>query len=211
MRPDASINLLDYGCIRVFDSKFVRGVIDLYHALQNDDRALAVHAYETWGFSGLTNEVLDTLNLWAYFVYDPILDDRTRKIQESPEGGVYGAKVASKVHRELDRLGGVRPPQEFVYMDRAAIGLGSVFLHLKAEVNWHALFEELIAGFDETACAAARPPCSRRRTCPRRGRYYQIPPFSHRRDRAGARSAPRPNANVNCPLHLRLDGLSDKI
>ena len=149
VRPDASINLLDYGCIRVFDAKFVRGVIDLYHALQNDDRALAVHAYETWGFSGLTNEVLDTLNLWAYFVYNPILDDRARKIQESPEGGVYGARVAAKVHRELDRLGGVRPPQEFVYMDRAAIGLGSVFLHLKAEVNWHALFEELIAGFDE--------------------------------------------------------------
>ncbi len=52
------------------------------------------------------------------------------------------------MHRELDRLGGVRPPQEFVYMDRAAIGLGSVFLHLAAEINWHALFEDLIQDFD---------------------------------------------------------------
>jgi hypothetical protein len=33
-------------------------------------------------------------------------------------------------------------------MDRAAIGLGSVFMHLKAEVNWHNLFHELIGGFD---------------------------------------------------------------
>jgi hypothetical protein len=33
-------------------------------------------------------------------------------------------------------------------MDRAAIGLGSVFLHLKAEVNWHRLFHDLIADFD---------------------------------------------------------------
>ncbi len=32
-------------------------------------------------------------------------------------------------------------------MDRAAIGLGAVFLHLKAEINWHRLFHELIAGF----------------------------------------------------------------
>lgn len=147
VRADGSVNLLDYGCIRVFQAKFIAGVIDLYHALQNDDQALAVHAYETWGFTGLSREVIDVLNLWAYYVYDPLLEDRARRIQET-EGGVYGASVAAKVHRELRRLGGVSPPQEFVYMDRAAIGLGSVFLHLRAEINWHALFEELIAGFD---------------------------------------------------------------
>ena len=147
VRPDGSVNLLDYGCIRVFQAKFIAGVIDLYHALQNDDEALAVHAYETWGFSGLSKAVIEVLNLWAYFVYDPLLEDRARRIQET-EGGVYGARVAAKVHRELHRLGGVSPPQEFVYMDRAAIGLGSVFLHLRAEINWHALFEGLIAGFD---------------------------------------------------------------
>ena len=147
IRPDGAVNLLDYGCVRVFQAKFIAGVIDLYHALQNDDEALAVHAYETWGFSGLSREVIEVLNLWAYFVYDPLLEDRARRIQEN-EGGIYGARVASKVHRELHRLGGVSPPQEFVYMDRAAIGLGSVFLHLRAEINWHELFEELIAGFD---------------------------------------------------------------
>ena len=64
---------------------------------------------------------------------------------------MYGASVAGKVHAELRRLGGVTPPREFVLMDRAAIGLGSVFLHLKAEINWHRLFEELIEGFDEAA------------------------------------------------------------
>jgi hypothetical protein len=42
----------------------------------------------------------------------------------------------------------VKLPREFVFMDRAALGLGSVFLHLKAEVNWHNLFNELIEGFD---------------------------------------------------------------
>jgi hypothetical protein len=39
-------------------------------------------------------------------------------------------------------------------MDRAAIGLGSVFLHLKAEINWYRLFHELIEDFDETALSA---------------------------------------------------------
>ena len=58
------------------------------------------------------------------------------------------------MHRDIRRLGGVRPPREFVFMDRAAIGLGSVFLHLKAEINWYRLFHELIDDFDEAALAA---------------------------------------------------------
>jgi len=152
VRDDDTINLLDFGSIRVFKPSFVQGVIDLYHSLETGDRALAVHAYETWGFENLSNEVLDTLNLWAEFVYAPLLEDRARAIQET-DGGMYGARVAGKVHRELRRLGGVTPPREFVLMDRAAIGLGSVFLHLKAEINWYRLFHELIEDFDAAALA----------------------------------------------------------
>ena len=148
VREDRSMNLLDFGCIRIFEAKFVQGVIDLYHALERGDRDLAVHAYETWGFEGLSAEVIDTLNLWAEFVYAPLLEDRPRRIQEFDSGGVYGRDVAEKVHRRLRELGGVRPPREFVYMDRAAIGLGGVFLHLQAEINWHRLFHELIQDFD---------------------------------------------------------------
>ncbi len=152
VRDDSAVNLLDFGCIRVFPASFIQGVIDLYHAIQRDDRTLAVHAYETWGFSGLSDEMLDVLHIWANYLYGPLLDDRARLIQDSPDG-MYGASVAGKVHSELRRLGGVTPPREFVLMDRAAIGLGSVFLHLKAEINWHRLFEELIEGFDETTIA----------------------------------------------------------
>ena len=63
-------------------------------------------------------------------------------------GGAYGRDLAMQVHAELKRIGGVKPPREFVLMDRAALGLGSVFMHLKAEVNWHRLFEGLIGDFD---------------------------------------------------------------
>ena len=149
---DRTVNLLDFGCIRVFGAPFVRGVIDLYHALQRRDRELAVHAYKSWGFGNLSREIIDVLNRWALFVYGPLLEDRERLIQEKASG-VYGAAVAESVHRDIRRLGGVRPPREFVFMDRAAIGLGSVFLHLKAEVNWYRLFHELIEDFDETKLA----------------------------------------------------------
>ena len=145
---DLTINLLDFGCIRTFQPKFVRGVIDLYHAISNGDEALAVHAYETWGFNNLNKRVIETLNIWAEFVYAPLLEDRPRRIQEFESTGVYGQDVAARVHRGLRELGGVTPPREFVFMDRAAIGLGGVFLHLKAEINWYRLFHELIADFD---------------------------------------------------------------
>jgi len=151
VRDDFGINLLDFGCVRIFPSKFVGGVIDLYRAISTNDRALAVHAYETWGFTGLSNEVIDTLNLWAEFVYAPLLEDRPRRIQEMESSGVYGREVAEKVHHQLKSLGGVTPPREFVFMDRAAIGLGGVFLHLNAEINWHRLFHDLIEGFDVAA------------------------------------------------------------
>jgi predicted unusual protein kinase regulating ubiquinone biosynthesis (AarF/ABC1/UbiB family) len=150
MRPNGDVNLLDFGCIRIFESKFVKGVIDLYFALLNDDRDLAVSAYESWGFKGLSREVIDVLNRWAHFVYGPLLEDKERKIQDA-ETGIYGREVAEGVHAELRRLGPVTPPKEFVFMDRAAIGLGSVFMHLKAEINWYRLFHELITGFDSKA------------------------------------------------------------
>jgi len=152
VRPDNRINLLDFGCIRIFPAPFVKGVIDLYHAIDRDDEALAVSAYEAWGFRDLSREMIDALNRWARFLYAPLLDDRKRRIQEA-ETGAYGRDVAEEVHREIRRLGGVQPPREFVFMDRAAIGLGSVFMHLKAEINWHRLFHELIADFDAEALA----------------------------------------------------------
>jgi predicted unusual protein kinase regulating ubiquinone biosynthesis (AarF/ABC1/UbiB family) len=152
VRPDQSVNLMDFGCVRIFKPSFVKGVIDLYEALRDGDEAKAVAAYESWGFARLDREVIEVLNLWARFVYAPLLDDRARRIQDA-ETGQYGRAVAEKVHEELRRLGGVKPPREFVFMDRAAIGLGSVFMRLRAEVNWHRLFRELIAGFDVDALA----------------------------------------------------------
>jgi predicted unusual protein kinase regulating ubiquinone biosynthesis (AarF/ABC1/UbiB family) len=152
VRPDGSVNLLDFGCIRVFRPAFVGGVIDLYHALMNNDAELAVHAYETWGFGNLTKELIDSLNIWARFLYAPLMEDRDRRIQELPSG-TNGREIAEKVAIDLKRLGGIKPPREFVFMDRAAIGLGSVFTHLKAEINWHRLFLGLIDDFSVEALA----------------------------------------------------------
>jgi predicted unusual protein kinase regulating ubiquinone biosynthesis (AarF/ABC1/UbiB family) len=143
----AGINLLDYGCIRIFPPQFVRGVVDLYHGLLHDDDELVVGAYETWGFRRLSRDLIDTLNIWARFIYAPLLDDRVRTIADGVAPGEYGRREAFRVHQALKRKGPVTVPREFVFMDRAAIGLGAVFLHLRAELNFYRLFNEAIEHF----------------------------------------------------------------
>ncbi|HZP77484.1 MAG TPA: AarF/ABC1/UbiB kinase family protein [Pseudolabrys sp.] len=142
------INLLDYGCIRIFPPAFVGGVVDLYHGLLRNDQALIVHAYETWGFKNLSRELIDILNIWARFIYGPLTDDRVRTIADGVKPSEYGRREAFKVHRALKEKGPVTVPREFVFMDRAAIGLGAVFLHLAAELNFYRLFNEAIESFD---------------------------------------------------------------
>jgi len=122
----AGINLLDYGCIRTFPVPFVQGVIDLYHGLLKGDGDLVVHAYETWGFKGLTTELIEAMNIWARFIYGPLLDDRERTIAEGTTPAEYGRREAFSVHKVLKEKGPVKIPREFVFMDRAAIGLGGV-------------------------------------------------------------------------------------
>ncbi|UDL95827.1 AarF/ABC1/UbiB kinase family protein [Lichenihabitans sp. PAMC28606] len=150
--PDG-INLLDYGCIRVFPPRFVGGVVDLYQGLLHGERARVVNAYETWGFKGLSNPLIDVLNIWAKFIYGPILDDRVRTIADGVQPGHYGRKEAFAVHKALKELGPITVPREFVFMDRAAVGLGGVFLHLRAEMNFYRLFNEQIDGFTLDAMA----------------------------------------------------------
>jgi hypothetical protein len=40
-----------------------------------------------------------------------------------------------------------------VFLERATIGLGSAFLRLGARLNFHRMYEEAIAGFEEEAVA----------------------------------------------------------
>ena len=149
IRPDGGVNLMDFGCIRIFRPDFVTGVIELYKALRDGDEEQAVNAYKRWGFENPSKELISVLNIWANFIYQPLLEDKVRLINPS-ESGQYGRETAEKVHEELKKIGGVKPPREFVLMDRAAVGLGSVFMHLKAEVNWYRIFHDLVGNFNES-------------------------------------------------------------
>ncbi len=149
----AVVNLLDFGCVRIFPPRFIEGVNELYAAIESGNDRRAGEAFELWGFKGLTAEIRDVLLVWARFLYGPLLDDRVRPIDLDGRPGEYGRATAQQVHKELKRLGTVTIPAEFVFMDRAAIGLGGVFIQLGAELNWHRLFRGLMDDFDVAAVA----------------------------------------------------------
>ena len=144
----AGLNLLDFGCIRIFPPAFVGGVVDLYRGLQEGDGERIAEAYRGWGFKGLSKATIEALNIWARFIYGPLLDDRVRTLADGVEPHAYGRREVWEVKQRLKPEGALTVPREFVLMDRAAIGLGSVMLHLRAEMNFHRLFEETIADFD---------------------------------------------------------------
>ncbi len=102
-------------------------------------------------FAASTKELAETLNIWARFIYAPLLDDRVRSVADGVAPAQYGRKEAFAVHQALKKRGPVLVPREFVFMDRAAIGLGSAFLHLDARLNFYQLFHETMGKFSATA------------------------------------------------------------
>ena len=150
----AGINLLDYGCVRIFPPAFVGGVVQLYRGLRAGRRDEIAEAYRVWGFRNLSNDLIEVLTVWARFILGPLLDDRVRTIADGVSAAAYGRREAMVVRRMLREKGPVTIPREFVFMDRAAIGLGGAFLHLTARLNFHRLFEEALEDFDLDVLAA---------------------------------------------------------
>jgi predicted unusual protein kinase regulating ubiquinone biosynthesis (AarF/ABC1/UbiB family) len=148
------LNLFDYGCVRIFPPRFVRGVVELYQALKANDKARIADAYAMWGFSKLTPGTAEAMTIWARFICGPILDDRVRSAADGVKPSEYGRREIGQVMRALKAEGGGLPvPREFVFLERATIGLGGAFLRLGARLNFHRVYEDAIAGFDEAAVA----------------------------------------------------------
>ena len=147
------LHLLDFGCVRIFPRRFLDGVVGLYRGLKAGDMDQVAHAYEIWGFKNLNAELIEALTMWARFIYGPLLDDRVRTIADDVPPAEYGRREAFQVRKRLKTLGPVLIPREFVFMDRAAIGLGAAFLHLRAELNFGAMFAASVEDFSTTALA----------------------------------------------------------
>ena len=148
------VNLFDYGCVRIFPPRFVRGVVELYRAFKANDKAGVADAYAMWGFARLTPGMTVAMTIWAKFMCGPILDDRVRSVADGVKPSEYGRREIGQVMRALKAEGGDLPvPREFVFLERATIGLGGAFLRLSARLNFHRMYEDAIVDFDEATVA----------------------------------------------------------
>ncbi len=145
------LHLLDFGCVRIFPPRFLEGVVGLYRGLKAGDMAQVAHSYEIWGFKNLNADLIEALTMWARFIYGPLLDDRVRTIADDVPPSMYGRREAMEVRKRLKTLGPVLIPREFVFMDRAALGLGAAILHLKAALKFGRMFAESVEDFSVEA------------------------------------------------------------
>ena len=103
------VNLFDYGCVRIFPPRFVRGVVELYRGLRANDDAHVAEAYAIWGFPKLTRGTFEAMTIWARFICGPILDDRVRTAADGVEPGRIRARARSaRSMRALRAEGGGR-------------------------------------------------------------------------------------------------------
>lgn len=137
------LTLLDFGCVRYFDATTISGIKNLFFGLLHNKKTQCIDAFEELGFHNLNNTLIDIILEWANMLYNPLLDDSIRPIQKdiSPKDSL---KIAQKIHDALKKEGGIRPPRTFVFLDRAAVGIGSVLMRLQSQQNWHQLFLEMI-------------------------------------------------------------------
>jgi len=155
VRADGGINLLDFGCVRIFPARVVQALIDLHRALETNDEALAAKAYTAWGFTDVTPVFVDKMNEWARLAFGATLEDRERPIGDAGalSGGVEKIWAMKQRFREGDPI---RPPREFVFIARALIGVGAALVQLDAKLNWHRMYLDLTANAGPAGVSARR-------------------------------------------------------
>ena len=144
----AGINLLDYGCIRIFPPKFVarrRRSLSRPAARRRRSRSCTPTRPGASASCRANSSTRSTSGRAS-----STRRCSTTACAPSPTAwrrrNTAAAKPSACIRRSSAK-GPVTVPREFVFMDRAAIGLGAVFLHLRAELNFYRLFNEAIEKF----------------------------------------------------------------
>ena len=105
-REVEAINLYDYGCVRIFPAALRRR---RRRALSRPAREATKAASSTPTRAGASSicraRPIDALNIWARFIYGPLIDDRVRTIADGVKPGEYGRREIFAVMQALKRKG----------------------------------------------------------------------------------------------------------
>lgn len=144
---DSQINLMDFGLVRIFPPEIVMATVNLFHGLDTHDESRTVEAYRVlMGAEPASREILEAANIWSQFLFKSVLTKGTVDLREI-QNTASGREAAHKMHQKMKALGGdVSLPAVFVFLDRAAVGLGGALLRLGPLLNCREIFLELIDG-----------------------------------------------------------------
>ena len=147
------LHIFDFGCVRVFPPMFVQAFCHLYQGLRTHNPEITQKAYMAFGFTPLTQPIIEALNAWAHFLLAPFLIDQECYLDDisSPKTAMEAMK---RLYSAIDTHGGTRIPPEFLIFDRVAVILGSLLIRLKVKANWHQLMHPLVQSFCLQKCTA---------------------------------------------------------
>ena len=148
------VNLFDYGCVRIFPPRFVLGVVELYRALLNEDRARLVRGLRDVGISEAhARDVRGDDTMGALHLRSHSRRPRAHRRRRRQRGGIRAqgnrrgdAGVARRGRRPC-RAARVRVPRTRHHRPRRG------FPRLGARLNFHRMYEDAIADFDVAAVA----------------------------------------------------------
>ena len=167
-RRPRGINLLDYGCIRIFPPKFVGGVVDLYNGLLQRRRRPRRARLRDLGLPRAQSRG-DRRAQYLGAVHLRPAAGRPRA-QPSPTASSPANTAAARrsgCTRRSSSRGRSRCRASSCSWTAPRSGSAAVFLHLRAELNFYRLFNEAIEQFSvervaERQGAALKPPGLRR-------------------------------------------------
>jgi predicted unusual protein kinase regulating ubiquinone biosynthesis (AarF/ABC1/UbiB family) len=131
---EARVTVLDYGCVREFDTETVAALIALSAAVRADDAQAIRDTLVALGANDPgTGRALDTTRALLRGFYGPTLEPGARAVDAST---AMSAGAVMRTKRDIMRL---RLPGKLLFLFRIRFGLYALLSRLGARVDWHAL------------------------------------------------------------------------
>jgi len=136
-RPDGTVVLLDFGCVKRFPPEFVAAYRELIRACLEGRTEDGLDVFESLGFFKPSRRRQVAPLLWrisALFVA-PYAEDRPYTFGE--EDLVARGLAEKEAALSSGAVFSLRPPRDLVYLHRAVIGMYFLLGRLGATGNWH--------------------------------------------------------------------------
>jgi len=128
---DNRLALIDFGCIKRFDDRFIESYINLMNVCRRDDRDEILKTYKEIGLieseEAIDDELFEKILKYNRWWVEPFFQSRYKFTKEYLKEGVEAANLFTKKPFNVIK--------DFVFLDRTMHGLFSIFEQMDVEVD----------------------------------------------------------------------------